>query len=134
MTLNHRILRLVVAFAVGLLAALGSYLWITDTERSSRRTAEEGVVLAAREILRESVGAADIEISDPLERIRAAGKVYIFPTETGWEVSGHYRRQEEQTWHDFLMTLDAEARLVNLRVNDDDPDLAGREPRISVAE
>lgn len=131
MALNHRIMRLVVAFTVGLLVAFGSYQWITDTERSSRRTEEEGVVLAAREILRESVGESNLEISDPLERIRAAGKVYIYPANGGWEVSGHYRRQDEKTWHDFLMTLDADNRLLNLRVNDDDPGLAGRDPRIS---
>lgn len=133
MALNHRIMRLVVAFTVGLLVAFGSYQWITDTERSSRRTEEEVVVLAAREILRESVGESNLEISDPLERIRAAGKVYIYPANGGWEVSGHYRRQDEKTWHDFLMTLDADNRLLNLRVNDDDPGLAGRDPRISIS-
>jgi hypothetical protein len=124
MKLNHRILRLVVAFAFGLVMAYGSYQWITDTERSDRRAEEERVVLASRDILRDYIGASDLELSDPLDRVRAAGKVYIYPTDAGWEVSGHYRRAGEKTWHDFLLTLDAEAALLSLRVNDDDPDLA----------
>ena len=124
MTLNHRILRLVVAVAFGLVMAYCSYQWITDTERSDRRAEEEGIVLASRDILREYIGAPDLELSDPLDRVRAAGKVYIYPTDAGWEVSGHYRRTKEKIWHEFLLTLDAEAALLSLRVYDDDQRLA----------
>lgn len=134
MALNHRILRLVVAFAFGVLVSYGSYQWITDTERPSRRAEEEGVVLAARDIIRGYINDANLELSDPLNRVRAAGKVYIYPTDTGWEISGHYRRTSEKTWHDFLMTLDDEAGLLSLRVNDDDPQLVDRavsDPRFS---
>jgi len=134
MALNHRILRLVVAFVFGLLVAYGSYQWITDTERPARRAEEEGVVLASRDILREVLGVPGLELSDPLDRVRAAGKVYIYPTDTGWEISGHYRRVDEKIWHDFLMTLDNDANLLTLRVNDDDPQigsLARSDPRLS---
>lgn len=136
MTMNHRILRLVVAFVFGLVMAYGSYQWITDTERSDRRAVEESVVLASRDILREYIGAPDIELSDPLNRVRAAGKVYIYPTDAGWEISGHYRRAEEKIWHDFLLTLDADAALLSLRVNDDNPNLANRaqsDPRFTTS-
>ncbi len=137
MALNHRIVRLVVAFAVGLLVSFGSYVWITDTERPARRAEEEGVVLAARDILRGYINHPNLELSDPLNRVRAAGKVYIYPTDTGWEISGHYRRKSDPAWHDFLMSLDDEMGLLSLRVNDDDPQLAslaGEDPRFATSE
>ncbi|MGI9205144.1 MAG: hypothetical protein ACR2Q3_14100 [Woeseiaceae bacterium] len=137
MNVNHRIVRLVVAFAFGLFVAYGSYQWITDTERPARRAQEESVVLEAREILRGYIGATDLALSDPLKRVRAAGKVYIYPTDGGWELSGHYRRADEKAWHDFLMMLDANAGLLSLRVNDDDPRLvrlATSDPRFSISD
>lgn len=135
MAINHNQMRLAVASIVGLLAAYASYNWLTDTDRPARREEEEAVVMVSRDILREYVGAEDIEISDALNREKSAGKVYIFPAAAGWELSGHYRRSGEDNWHDYLMVLDNQDSLVNLRVNDDDTDLrtkAAQDPKLQI--
>lgn len=134
MAVNHRVLRLVVAFTFGLLISYCSYQWATDSDRPQRRAEEENVVLASREILRSYIGADDLALSDPLNRVREAGKVYIYPVDSGWEISGHYQRPGENTWHDFLLNLDDESGLVNLKVRDDDPrlvELAATDPMFS---
>ena len=93
MMVNHRIMRVVFAFGIGLLASYCSYQWITDPDRAARRAVEEGVVREARLVLERYVGTESaLEISDPLNRVREAGKVYIYPAPYGWEVSGQYRR------------------------------------------
>ena len=137
MSVNHRTMSLVFAFGVGLLVSFGSYRWITDNQRGAQRAVEEAVVRESRLILESYVGrSAEIEISDPLNRVRAAGKVYIYPVGDGWEVSGQYRRVGERRWNAYLMSLDGESRLVSLSVEDASPDLAGiaaDDPKFSVA-
>jgi hypothetical protein len=124
MPVNHRIVRLVVAVVVGLVVAITSYQWITDTERSTRRADEEAVVFASRDILRAYVAEDNLEISDPLDRVRDAGKVYLFPTSEGWELSGHYRRPGEKEWHAFLMAVGPDTMLIRLTVQDADDQVA----------
>ena len=119
LAVDHTKIRVVVALLAGLLTFYLSYQWITDTERPERRAQEETVVLAARAILFEYVGTEQLQVSDPLQRVREAGKVYIYPESFGWEVSGHYQRSDESAWHDFLITLNANNELIRLLVNDD---------------
>jgi hypothetical protein len=137
MSINHRVMSLVFAFGVGLLVSFGSYQWITNEQRGAERAVEEAVVRESRLILESYVGrSTEIEISDPLNRVRAAGKVYIYPIGNGWEVSGHYRRVGERRWNAYLMSLDAESRLVSLSVEDARADLVGiaaDDPKFSVA-
>ena len=125
MAVNQRIMSLVFAFGVGLLASFFSYQWISNPERAEQRAIEEAVVRESRLVLESVVSnGASLEISDPLNRVREAGKVYIYPLDDGWELSGHYRRTGEQRWHPYLMVLDGESRLVSLSVEDDDPVVA----------
>jgi len=134
---NHRVIRLVVAFIFGLAVAYGSYQWISDSERPARRVEEEAVALAAREILRSYITDENLEVSDPLDRVRDAGKVYLFPTAGGWEVSGHYKRRGEKAWHPWLMELDRNVSLVSLAVQDANASLAERasaDPKFTVSE
>jgi hypothetical protein len=136
MVINHRIMRIVVALSIGFLVSYGSFQWLTDAERPERRAEEEGVVNASRAILLSYIDSDDIAVSDALDRVREAGKVYVFPTERGWELSGHYQRAEEKIWHDFLMRLDKDLRLESLSVNDDDARLqalAQSDPLFSTA-
>ena len=124
MAINHRIMSLVFAFSVGIGVSFCSYQWITDTDRGAQRAIEEGVVRESRSILESYVATAStIEISDPLNRVREAGKVYIYPLADGWEVSGQYRRPGERRWHPYLMRLDPDSRLVSLSVSDQHPAL-----------
>ena len=127
MAVNHRIMRLVFAFGVGLLVSWWSYQWITNPERGAQRAVEETVVRASRQVLEAWVGdQTGIEISDPLNRVREAGKVYIYPLQDGWELSGQYRRIGERRWRPYLMRLDPDLVLISLRVEDDSPALLER--------
>jgi hypothetical protein len=134
---KHRIIRLVVAFAIGIFLALYSFERISDPEPARQRAREETVVLSAREILKSYVaGGMQIEIVDPLETDRNVGKSYIYPTDDGWEVSGHYRRYASDRWHPFLMILDTNVSLVSLSVRDDDEKIvaiAADDPKFSVS-
>lgn len=120
---SHRVIRLVVALIFGIAVAYGSYQWISDADRAVRRAQEESVVVASRDILRRYVKDENLQISDAVDRVRVAGKVYLYPTDDGWELSGHYRRENEKKWHAYLMSLDINVALVSLSVQDADAEL-----------
>jgi hypothetical protein len=121
--MNHRIARLVFAFGVGLLVAFLSYKWITNPAPRLERQQQEAVVLLARSSLADATGIAALEIVDPLAPDRKVGKVYVYRAGDGWEVSGYYRRDEDDQWHAFLMSLDGTPAMTHLKVQD--PALAG---------
>ena len=134
---KHRFLRLAVAFGVGLALAFAAWRFATDPVPRQQRALEEQVVATARQLLQSQVApdAAALEIVDPLAPDRKVGKVYIYPTADGWQVSGHYRRDPDDSWHPWLMSLDADRRLQSLAVRDASPALAARaaaDPRLSV--
>ena len=118
-SLKHRIGRAVFAGAVGIATVLIALNWIGDTERRAQRDAQERAVLASRELLVEAVGAASLEIVDPLAPDRAVGKGYIYEQEPGWAVSGFYRRDEGDRWHPYLLVITEDHRLHDFRAEDD---------------
>jgi hypothetical protein len=123
---SHRVLRWVLAFAAGAILALYSFERITDPEPRIQRAREEAAVMKAREILQGFVsGGNEVELVDPLQTNRKVGKVYIYPSESGWEVSGHYRRDASDAWHPYLMRLDPQLQLISLAVRDGDRRLIG---------
>lgn len=134
---RHRIIRLVVAFTVGIVLALYTFERISDPEPAMQRAREEAVVMSAREILKQYVRAeGEVEIADPLAPNRIAGKVYIYPAEYGWDVSGHYRRGASDRWHPFMMSLSMNIELISLSVRDDDEKMAAAaedDPKLSVS-
>jgi hypothetical protein len=125
----------VVACAVGIVLSLYAFQRISDPEPAMRRAREEAVVLAAREILQSYVAPAEeLQLVDPLQRNRKVGKVYVYPAETGWEVSGHYRRDVSDAWHPYLMSLDETVGLTSLAVKDGNERLLGlsaQDPKFS---
>lgn len=123
---GHRATKWLVALGIGVALALLAFHMATDPRTAAQRAEEEATVRAAREILARYVGAAALEIVDPLAPKRAIGKSYIYPAGNGYEVSGHYRRGQADRWHPFLMRLDGERRLVELSVRDDDAALLRR--------
>ena len=134
---KHRVLRLVVAFGFGLALAFAAYRIATDPAPRQQRALEEQVVASARQLLRDRIapGGGALDIVDPLAPDRKVGKVYIYPTADGWQVSGHYRRDADDPWHPWLMSLDGAGGLLSLAVRDATPALAERaaaDPLLSV--
>lgn len=126
---------LLFGLAVGLVVAVIAYRWITSPEMRSQRLLEEAVVAESRLLLTDRLQLPDPEIVDPLAPKRSVGKTYVYPAEHGWEVSGFYRRNAGDDWHAYLIQLDAERRLLHLRVQDDDPvirRLAARDAALEV--
>ncbi len=124
--INHKVVRPLLAFTLGLIVALYAYQRVTDPEPRLQRAREEAVVMSARNILLSYVApGGDLEIVDPVSPNRKVGKVYIYPAGGGWEVSGHYRRDEDHAWHPFLMSLNVEAGLESLAVRDANDRLIG---------
>jgi hypothetical protein len=133
--INHNVIRPLVALAFGLILALYAYERVTDPEPARQRAQEEAIVMSARNILQSYVApGAEIEIVDPISPDSKVGKVYILPASQGWEVSGHYRRDESDRWHPYLMALNTGGGLESLAVRDGDDRLIGmsaQDPRFS---
>lgn len=124
MKINHRVGSVVFGVIVGIVAAAWSYHWITDPAKVAARQAEEHAVIRARELLAERLSIADLQVVDPLATDRKVGKVYIYPTDDGWDISGYYRRDDNDSWHAYLMSVSSSLQLRSLKVDDDDPALA----------
>jgi hypothetical protein len=116
--MNHRIGRLLFAFAVGLIVAVLSFKWITNPAPRAERALEEATVVVARQHLQETVSDNELEFVDPLSPDREVGKAYVYRASIGWEVSGYYRRGEGDPWHPFLMGIGSSNEMVNLKVQD----------------
>jgi len=116
--MNHQIGRLVFAFGVGIIVAVVAFKWITNPAPRMERQLQEAVVMTAREDLATATGLTGLEVVDPVAPNRKVGKSYIYRAEAGWEVSGYYRRDEEDSWHPFLMALDDSPSMTHLRVQD----------------
>jgi hypothetical protein len=124
--MDHRIGRAVFALVIGLLVALASYQWITNSEGRVERVVQESVVEASRGQLKSVIGSASLEIVDPLSPNRKVGKVYVYPEGDNWAVSGYYRRDENDRWHPYLMMLKADLSLSFLKLQDRDQRLIER--------
>ena len=116
--MNHRIARLAFALGIGLLVAFMAFKWITDPEPRAERQLEESVVAVSRLHLQEILGSKRIESVDPLSPNRKVGKTYVYRAGDGWEVSGYYRRDENDRWHPYLMSLDASQAMTHLKIQD----------------
>lgn len=124
--MNHNIGRIAFGAIVGLLVAYFSYQWITDPNGREMRALEIRVVTASREELLSKLSSSKLEIVDPVTPNRKVGKVYVYPEEDGWSVSGYYRRNDDDRWHPYLLSLDASMKLATLKVSDNDEDLSRR--------
>lgn len=133
--ISHKVVRPLVAVTVGLVLALYSYQRITDSEPGLQRATEEAIVMVARDILQSYVSPGNlIEIVDAVSPASKVGKSYVYPTDDGWELSGHYRRDENDRWHPYLMVLNGDAGLKSLAVQDGNDRLIGmsaQDPKFS---
>ena len=124
--MNHRVGRLIFAFAVGLLVAILAYRWITDPAPRAERALEESLLASARVSLMQGLSLGEIEIVDALAPDRKVGKTYVFRDGAGWQVSGYYRRSEDDNWHAFLLSLSDSIEVEHLKIEDTDPELVAR--------
>jgi len=116
--MNHRVGQWIFGIGVGLLVAVLAYRWVTDPSPRNERQLEHSVIETARTQLRTVLAIAEIDVVDPLAPDREVGKTYIHRAGDGWQVSGYYRRGEVDSWHPFLMTLDASHTMSHLRIRD----------------
>jgi hypothetical protein len=117
---------IIFATGVGLVVAVLSYRWLVDPQPRVERLKQEQVVLESRALLSSIIASGQLDIVDPLAPDRKVGKVYIYPSTNGWEVSGYYRRDATDLWHPYLIRLDAELALLHLKISDQDPMLTER--------
>ena len=116
--MNHRIGRIVFSLGIGLIVAIFAYRWIVNPEPRAERELQESVVATSRDLLVEKLAIGDIEIVDAIAPDRKIGKTYVYRANEGWELSGFYRRNENDLWHPYLMVLDNSAALIYLKVSD----------------
>lgn len=121
--MNHRIGQFVFALLIGLVVAVSAYRWITDPGGREAYALQVNVVEASRLRLRNAIGIEAVEIVDTLAPNRVAGKAYVYPEGDGWSVSGYYRRDDEDRWHPYLMSLRSDLTLASLKLQDKDPAL-----------
>lgn len=122
--INHKVIRPIFALSIGLVVSLYVYQYVSDRQPILQRAKEESVVISSREILHNYVSPRNnIEIVDPVSPNRSVGKVYIYPTDDGWEVSGYYRRNQNDLWHPYLMLLNGDSGLILLTVQDTNDNL-----------
>lgn len=127
MPVNHKVLSMLFALAIGFGVAIFAYQRVSDPLPGLQRQEEERIVMLARDAVRKTIvgdAGTDLLMVDPLLPNRVAGKTYVYPTNDGWEVSGYYRRNLDDAWHPWLMRLDEDGGMVNLSVRDSNPDLA----------
>ena len=74
--------------------------------------------MSARLRLTQMLSLDNPEIVDPLAADRKVGKAYVYRADGGWEVSGYYRRGEDDSWQPFLMLLDEAHGVVKLKIRD----------------
>ena len=131
--MNHRIGSRIFGLVVGLAVAWWSYHWITDPGPREERREQERIVRLARGFVETELGLGRAEFVDPLFPERAVGKVYVYRIDGGWEVSGYYRRGEDDEWHPWLVTIASDDALKRLRFGDSDAALVERaatDPRL----
>ncbi len=122
--MNHRVGSIVFGVVIGLAIAVLAYQWVTDPDKRVKHDEQERVVELSREILQHTLEIHDLQLVDPLAPQRKVGKVYISPLENGWEISGYYRRDDDDRWHPYLLELSVELSLRSLKVRDADSGLA----------
>lgn len=115
---KHRIGSVVFGLLVGLAVMAWSYQWLVDPDKQIVRAKEEQIVQLSRTELERKLQLVGLEFVDPLAPQRKVGKVYIYPSADGWEVSGFYRRDENDRWHAYLMSIASDESLQSLKVQD----------------
>ncbi len=134
--MNHQMGRIVFGIGVGLLVAWWSYQWITDPSGRNERQLQVSVVEAARDHILAVIGVDSLELVDPVRTDRKVGKVYVYREGDGWSVSGYYRRDEDDRWHPYLMSLDRDLEMQTVKIQETTAELlerAANDPSLEIS-
>lgn len=101
-----------------MIVAVMAFKWITNPAHREERQLEVSVVEASQQHLQKLLSDECFQLVDPLSPDRKVGKTYVFDAGDDWEVSGYYRRCENDRWHPYLMRLDVSHTMTHLKVQD----------------
>ena len=117
---NYSLKQIIFAISVGVFLAYLVYQSTVKPPHQVKRQNEEYIVQKATIQIRDMLSlSSKSEIVDPINTDRDVGKAYIYPIDKTWQVSGFYRRDYNDSWHPWLMTLDEEGVMMNLVIQDD---------------
>ncbi len=110
----------VFAVIIGLTVSYFSYEWAVNPEPRLQRQKEEKIVIKSRRSFLHLLELTEkTRIIDPLNPDRKVGKTYLSPSDSGWQISGYFRRNEDERWRPWLMSLDNELNVIELRLQGD---------------
>jgi hypothetical protein len=109
--------QIIFALIVGLFAASVVYFSSISPNISIQREKEEAVIKQSEKIFMTILQMpSSTEMVHPLNPDRDVGKSYIYPLDGDWQISGFYRRNQNDEWRGWLINLDKSLNLIELRV------------------
>ena len=109
--------QIIFALTVGFLAATSVYFSSTSPDITIVREREEAVIQQSEKLFITILQMPNTtQIIHPLNPDRDVGKSYVYPLDGGWQISGFYRRNQNEEWRAWLINLDKSLKLIDLRV------------------
>jgi len=109
--------QIIFALTVGFLAATSVYFSSTSPDITIQREREEAVIQQSEKLFITILQMPNTtQIIHPLNPDRDVGKSYVYPLDGGWQISGFYRRNQNEEWRAWLINLDKSLKLIDLRV------------------
>ena len=109
--------QIIFALTVGFLAATSVYFSSTSPDITIQRESEEAVIKQSEKLFMTILQMPNTtQIIHPLNPDRDVGKSYIYPLDGDWQISGFYRRNQNEEWRAWLINLDNSLNLIDLRV------------------
>ena len=109
--------QIIFALTVGFLAATSVYFSSTSPDITIQRESEEAVIKQSEKLFMTILQMPNTtQIIHPLNPNRDVGKSYIYPLDGDWQISGFYRRNQNEEWRAWLINLDNSLKLIDLRV------------------
>ena len=109
--------QIIFALTVGFLASTSVYFSSTSPDITIVREREEAVIQQSEKLFITILQMPNTtQIIHPLNPDRDVGKSYVYPLDGGWQISGFYRRNQNEEWRAWLINLDKSLKLIDLRV------------------
>ena len=109
--------QIIFALTVGSLAASVVYFSSISPDISIQRENEEAVIKKSEKLFMTLLQMpSTTQMIHPLNPDRDVGKSYIYPLDGDWQISGFYRRSQNEEWRGWLINLDESLDLIEIRV------------------